>query len=103
MIVTIIGFNVFAFGLSAKLMPKALELLGTWQGSAPERTYRNREATATAAPLFAGTVRHHQRRPPGFFLLVHLNGNLISNNVLPLQFSRKTLSFNAIGQSPTFY
>jgi hypothetical protein len=24
----------------------------------------NREATATAAPLFAGTVRHHQRSPP---------------------------------------
>jgi hypothetical protein len=33
-------------------------------GSQPERTYSNREATATAAPLFAGTVRHHQRRPP---------------------------------------
>jgi hypothetical protein len=30
----------------------------------PKRTYRNREATATAAPLFTGTVCHHQRRPP---------------------------------------
>jgi hypothetical protein len=68
----------------------------------PERKYRNKEATATAAPLFAGTVRHHQLVGPGFFLLVYLNGNFISNNVLSLQFSRKTLSFYAMGQSPTF-
>jgi hypothetical protein len=44
--------NVWRENLDKRLAPNS------------ERTYRNREATLTAAPLFAGTVRHHQRRPP---------------------------------------
>jgi hypothetical protein len=92
------------FGMSEERDPSWLVVVS---GLLAERTYRNREATTTTAPLFAGTVCHHQGRAPTsgtlIFLLVYLKGNLISNNLLPLQFSRKTLSFNALGQSPTFY
>jgi hypothetical protein len=64
---------------------------------------RLRQLPVCSPVQYATTNAGHQLVAPGFFLLDYQNGNFISNNVLPLQFSRKTLSFYAMGQSPTFY